>query len=529
MEHSKQSEKIESTAGVGRSRLLGISTLGVGLLSSWLFSTRPSETAATSQPDLAAPKPELQHKTSQLKWHKGVAPNQYECDYNIYRVKSGDSVTGIAKKYLVTADQIVSLNQLENGGSKLQIGDELLLPPVRGVAFNKNTGWKGQVYSLDLSSKADWAYMCQNLLTSQGIDSGVRDALTSSTQYMPSELRRNFLQELCSTLQELAHDQVIVPAGKDSTNSLPKVCKVNWPSHNGLSTQDFREMAAAYAWALKAGMTQRYSSPVKGEDAIRELLPHPFRLSPCSLISNIDNLRKIKAIAINSYKSISDSETFSLSQITGHAEVNLSDLRSGKKTFIQMNLGVGDYNGAFDSAEHVFLGAKKANAAVFYLESHDANEMLNLTGEINSKIGRRANSLVLGGHGCLATSGCALQVGYNAWVEGANKSDYYLFSDTEGGNIAKLASKSILFVSCDSGAKTKVGKNFVDAVADSAQQDSRNNGLTIHGLKIPSNLYGVRVQADGSLLPKLGKDGKDGVSRVVKILIKKPPPKKQKK
>lgn len=46
----------------------------------------------------------------------------------IHKVKSGDTVTVIAKKYQAEIDDIISFNHLDSDGTDLQIGDEIIVP-----------------------------------------------------------------------------------------------------------------------------------------------------------------------------------------------------------------------------------------------------------------------------------------------------------------------------------------------------------------------------------------------------------------
>ncbi len=60
-----------------------------------------------------------------------VLPSAERANYEIYRVRKGETLIGLAKKFRVRADDIVAMNSLGNPKS-LQIGTELVLPLRKG-------------------------------------------------------------------------------------------------------------------------------------------------------------------------------------------------------------------------------------------------------------------------------------------------------------------------------------------------------------------------------------------------------------
>ena len=518
-----------------RSQLSGFAvSFAIGGLGAYLLHSSLKDSASTENPVASRqPAPEVQTKIKSIPWHKGVAPDSYAPVTMAHVVSSGETLSSIAKYHKVSVDQLLSLNNYLVDKPVIKSGDHVFLPSASGIAVKGNGEWCGKVFDLDLTSKASWVYMAQNLLCCQGVDYGLRDALTSSTQYMPTRLRRAFIEKLCSTLDELAEDSIVVSKPSlNSSNNFPKVYKAEWPQKAEFGPDHYREMASAYSWALRASITQRSSNTVGNEDAIREVIPHPFRLSPCSLIANTDNLIKIGMLKVGDYRPLSADPNFSLSSVSGYREISVRNLQNGKTPFVGMVLGVGDHNGAFDCAEHVFLGTKNSDTAVFYIESFDGADMLQQIQKINSKAGHKASSVILGGHGNRASpGGCALQVGYTTWTANGTNSNYYLFSESREDSkvISNLATTTIFFLSCKSGAKIKQGRNFVDAVAEAAASNKREKPLTIFGLTVSSNIYGVKVNSDGSIEPKIGKDGKDGVKRVVEVRKPKTQDKKPRK
>ena len=57
-----------------------------------------------------------------------------------YQVVSGDTVLALAQKYGISAETIVWANNLPNGGKDLQIGQNLIIPPVSGVLYTVKKG-----------------------------------------------------------------------------------------------------------------------------------------------------------------------------------------------------------------------------------------------------------------------------------------------------------------------------------------------------------------------------------------------------
>ena len=231
-------------------------------------SRNPNQSGTSdANPDLstkvtAPPKEAIQLPV--LPWHAGVSPDNYRTNRYEHTVLRGETLYGLAPALKVSPQQLMSINSRFGAkADRLAAGEKIRVPEVRGVCVDDQGSWSGVVFDLDLSSKADWVYLCQNLLCVAGAEPPMRDALTSATQYMPSSLRRAFVSKLCETLRELAQDEIFItaPAAPDELR-MPARYRAAWPHGQAGKAKHFRQMASLYAWALEASITERASGKI---------------------------------------------------------------------------------------------------------------------------------------------------------------------------------------------------------------------------------------------------------------------------